>query len=70
MNQEDPAPPTIFNIVVDEVVQEVLEEVCRLQEAQHGMGWEAEERNIYLMQMTEGQRGGITSGCRTPWLGR
>ena len=36
----------IFNIVVNEVVQAVLEELCIPQEAQHGMGWAAGERNI------------------------
>ena len=46
MNQGDPAPPIILNIVVDAVVQAVLEDVCSLQEAQHGMGWAAGEINI------------------------
>ena len=36
----------ILNIVVDAVVQAVLEEVCSLQESQHGMGWEGGESNI------------------------
>ena len=36
----------ILNIVVDAVVQAVLEEVCSLQESQHGMGWEVGESNI------------------------
>ena len=35
-----------FNIVVDAVVRAVLEEVCILQEAKHGMGWAAGERNL------------------------
>ena len=36
----------IFNIVVDAVVREVLEEVCSPQEVQNGMGWAAGERNL------------------------
>ena len=36
----------IFNIVVDVLVQAFLEEVCRPQEAQHGMGWEVGASNI------------------------
>ena len=39
MIQGDPVSPMIFNIVVDAVVRVVLEEVCSLQEAQHGMVW-------------------------------
>ena len=38
-----------FNIVVDAVVRAVIEEVCSLQEAQHGMGWEAGARNLFFM---------------------
>ena len=41
VTQGDPKSPTIFNIVVDAVVREVLVEVCSLQEEQHGMGWVA-----------------------------
>ena len=40
------ASPMIFNIMVDAVVREVLEEVCGLQEAQHGMGWAEREWNL------------------------
>ena len=36
----------IFNIVVDAVVQVVLYVVCRPQEYQHILGWEARERNL------------------------
>ena len=36
----------IFNIMVDAVVRAVLEEVCSLQAAQHGMGWEAWAMNL------------------------
>ena len=46
MNQGEPTSSLIFNIVVDVVVREVLEEVCSLQESQHNMGWEAREMNI------------------------
>ena len=38
----------IFNIVIDAVVLVVLEEVFRPQESHHGMGWEAEEKNIFF----------------------
>ena len=37
VTQGDPAYPIIFNIVVNEVVQVLLEVVCRPQEIQHGM---------------------------------
>ena len=46
MTQGDPAPPMIFNIVVDAVVRAVLEEVCSLQEAHNGMGWAVGEKNL------------------------
>ena len=46
MTQGDPASPIIFNILLGAVVQAVLEEICRLQEAQHRMGWAAVERNL------------------------
>ena len=40
--------PIIFNIVVDTVVQVLLDVVCSPEEAQHGMGWTAGERNLLL----------------------
>ena len=46
MTQGDPVYPMIFNIVVGAVVREVLEEVCRPQEAQNGIGWVAGEINL------------------------
>ena len=46
--QGDPAYPTIFNIMVDAVVQAVLDVVCGPQEAHHGLGWAAGERNVLL----------------------
>ena len=46
MTQWDPVSPTIFNIVVDTLVREVLLEVCGPQEAQHGFGWLVVENNI------------------------
>ena len=36
----------IFNIVVDAVVRSFLDVVCGPQETQHGLGWEAGERNL------------------------
>ena len=44
--QGDPASFMIFNIVVDAVVRAVLDMVCRPQEAHHGLGWAAGERNL------------------------
>ena len=46
MTQGDPASPIIFKIVMAAVLRAVLEEVFSPQEAQHGMGWEAGERNL------------------------
>ena len=66
VTQGDPASPIIFNLVVDMVLQAVLEEVCSPQEAQHGMGWEVGENNLFFTRMMEGSWGGITSGCKTP----
>ena len=39
VTQGDPVSPTIFNIVVDAVVRDYLQEVCGPQEYQHGFGW-------------------------------
>ena len=41
VTQGNLASPMIFNIVVDAVLRETLEVVCRPQEARHGMGWAA-----------------------------
>ena len=46
VTQGYPAPPMIFNIVLDVVVRAVLELVCGTQEARHRMGWEAGEQNL------------------------
>ena len=46
MIQGNPASPIIFNIVVYVLVQAVLEVVCKLQEAQNGMGYTAGERKL------------------------
>ena len=46
MTQGNSAFPTIFNIMVDAVVQAVLEEVYIPQEAHHSMGWAVGEINI------------------------
>ena len=45
LTQGDPASPIILNIVVDAVVRAVLDVFCGPQEAQHGLGWAAGERN-------------------------
>ena len=44
----------IFNIVVDEVVRVVLDVVCGLQEAQHGLGWASGARNLIFTPTMEG----------------
>ena len=41
VTQGDPTSSMIFNIAVDEVLQEVMYVVCIPQEAQHGTGWSA-----------------------------
>ena len=65
VTQVNPASPMVLNIVVDPVVRAVVEEVCRPQEAQHGMGWAMGGRHLVFMRMTEGYHSGIMSGCRT-----
>ena len=44
--QGDADSPIIFNIVVDAVVRVVIDVVCGPQEAQHGLGLVAGERNL------------------------
>ena len=46
VTQGEPASPMIFNIVIDAVARATLEVVCSPQEALHGMGWAAGERNL------------------------
>ena len=46
VTQGDPVSPTIFNIIVDAVVRETIQEICGPQEDQHGFGWSAGEHNI------------------------
>ena len=48
MTQGDPLSPMIFNIIMDAMVREVLQEVCGPQESQYGFGWEAVEHNIWF----------------------
>ena len=62
VTQGDPASPIIFKIVMAAVLRAVLEEVFSPQEAQHGMGWEAGERNLVFKRMTERLQCGIMSG--------
>ena len=38
----------IFNTVADAAVRVVLDVVCGTQEAKHGLGWAAGERNVIL----------------------
>ena len=46
LTEGDPVSPTIFNIMVDLVVWEVLDVFCKPQEAHHRLGWAAGERNL------------------------
>ena len=46
------------------MVRAVLDVVCGPQEAQHGSGWAAGERNVIFMLEMARYRGGITSGFR------
>ena len=41
MNQGDLILPTVYNIVVDSVVREMLMELCGPQEVHNGLRWEA-----------------------------
>ena len=44
--QGDMVSPTLFNIIVDTLFRETLQEICGTQEAQHSFGWSAGEHNI------------------------
>ena len=46
LTQGYPTSPMTFNIVVSAVVHKVLYVVCGPQEAKHGLGWAAGERNV------------------------
>ena len=46
-----------FNIMVDAVARSMLEAVCGPQEAWHGMGWAAGERNL-IFYTDNGRIGG------------
>ena len=46
LTQGYPASTMIFNIMVDAVVRAVMDVVCGPQEAQHGLGWVAGERDL------------------------
>ena len=48
VTQGDPVSPTIFNIVVIEVVRAVILEVYGPQESHHGIGWSAGKHNIFF----------------------
>ena len=54
VTQGEPESPMIFNIVVNAVVWAVLDVVCGPQEAQHGLGWAAGERNLVFTTTMEG----------------
>ena len=54
VTQGEPESPMIFNIVVNAVVWAVLDVVCGTQEAQHGLGWAAGERNLVFTMKMEG----------------
>ena len=63
MIQGDPVYPTVFNIVVDELVRVVLMEVYRTQEAQYGLGWAAREHNKLLFVYN-----GLIAGHNPIWI--
>ena len=46
MTQGDPVSPTLFNIIVDAVFRETLQDICVTQEAQHSFRWLAGENKI------------------------
>ena len=48
VTQGDPVSPTILNILVNSVVRVVMLEVCRPQEAHHGLCWWVGEHNSIL----------------------
>ena len=54
VTQGEPELSMIFNIVVNAVVWAVLDVVCGPQEAQHGLGWAAGERNLVFTMKMEG----------------
>ena len=46
VTQGNPSSPMILNIMVDTLLRAVLAEVCRPQEAHHGLGWEVGGKNL------------------------
>ena len=48
MTQGDLVSPTLFNIIVDAVIRETLQEICGPQEDQHSFGWLAGEHKIFF----------------------
>ena len=54
---------TTFNIVVDEVVREIMLEVCGTQEAHHGLGWKVGKHNLVFYADS-----GNIVGCKPNWV--
>ena len=46
VKQGNPSSPIIYNIMLGDLVQEVLDVICIQQEAQHGMVWADREINL------------------------
>ena len=63
VTQGDPVSPTIFNIVVDSMIREVMLELCGHQKAHHGMGWAVGEHNTVLYAGD-----GRIAGSNTIWF--
>ena len=64
VTQGGPVSSTIFNILVNAVVQATLVEVCGPQEDQHGLRWASGEHGIVFMPMMAESWGETPSGCR------
>ena len=62
LTQGDPVYPTIFIIVMDEVVREVMLEVFRHQEVHHGFEWDTDTKIVFYVY------NGRILGCNPIWV--
>ena len=46
VTQGNPLSPTLYNIIVDAVVRETIQEICGPQEDQHGFWWSMGEHKV------------------------